>query len=153
VRRIILEVTFVLGALGYLDLQVYGQPQNQPRPPGFQHKCISDGVLCEFPRENHPGMLIPDSGCNDGAELRERKFVCVSEPKKGQGFDVWCRVGGRAGTVHDNKCNLSARDACPYSRGLTQWTAEDHCTHAKPGDATGNWTPPPGWVVPPLQTP
>jgi hypothetical protein len=139
-KKVFLAVIFVFGAMSCFQLQAYAQPNNQPSPPGFQHRCMFSGLICEFLTDSYPGHFR-DFTCNDGTWLKERKFVCVSGPKKGQGFDVWCRVGGTGDDpVDDNKCNTSAADACPGSQGLTQWTVRDHCTHAGPGYATGNWT-------------
>lgn len=124
--------------------------QPQPKPPDWVHNCStagSNGAVCEFPRTvSFP--VVFDFSCDDGTKLREHRFVCLSGLKTGQAFDVWCRA---AGTKPDGKCNLTPLNACPNTPGLTQWTVSDHCTHANPGDATGNWKVPDGWVVPPLK--
>lgn len=113
--------------------------------------CKTHGSVCEFPRKFAP-LPAPqqalDWRCQDRTSLTEHRFVCVSGPKKGQGFDVWCRDGAgyTAGTIYDHKCNVNRHDACPIGKeSLTQWTVTDHCTQAGAG---GNWNRPADWIVP-----
>jgi hypothetical protein len=140
------QIAMVIVGCCLFSGRVPAYSQAQSGPIGFVHTCNSNGgPICSFRREDawyssHHG---PDWSCNgDGTQLEEFKFVCMTGPKKGQGWDVWCRVGGK---VHDGKCNVNPGDACPDSKGLTQWTLADHCS--KPGAAKSNWTPPPGWTV------